>query len=164
MRLFRILSKVFLYIVPVVIVFIFFYQRQEFKVTFGVSGIIVMLILFVKLYGKYKAWLLKKEQAHETARNLGMKSHTTNFIVIEICNLLFLLFPFAIILWVVYVMQNYDGRIYLPVIFIMISFAVSGLFNVLFRTQEQLLIEEETLKKQEQEIASIAQKVKEVLS
>ena len=163
MKLFRILSWLFLYVVPIVIVVVFFYQRQEFRVTFGVSGIILFSIVFVKLYGQFKKWLLIKEQAHENARNLGMQSHTTNFIWIEVFNLLFLAFPFAMLLWIIYVMKHYDGRMNLPVLFILVSFGASAVFKVLFRTKEQADIAEELKNNQDEQIEAIAQRVKAIL-
>ena len=163
MKLFRLLSWLFLYAVPIIIVFVFFYQRQEFRVTFGVSGIILLSVLFIKLYGRFKKWLLIKEQAHENARNLGMQSHTTNFILIEVFNFLFLAFPFAILLWVIYIMKHYDGRMNLPILFILVSFTASGVFKILFRTKEQADIAAEQLTTQDNQIEAIAQRVKAIL-
>lgn len=150
MRLFKLLSFVFLYIAPLTIAFIYLYQKQEAEVSFGFSAIILLVVVWVKLYGAFKKWLALKEQAHEVARNLGQESKTTNFYVIEFANFMFLAFPFVILIWLDYVLKNYNGNAGLVMSFILVSFLASGVFKVLYNLREQIDIRQGVLDREEQ--------------
>jgi len=159
MKIYKFISWATLYIVPVLIVWFYFKERQPAKVTVGVGGVFLGAILLIKYYGKFKGWVAKKEMAHEVARNLGQQSRTVNFHVIEALNFIFLAAPFLLILGIIEVAKNYNGRMEMPILYILASFTVSGLFKIAYRAAEQAEIAANNLAALDAQNETIAEKM-----
>lgn len=138
MKLFKWLSLAFMFIAPVVIIFIYFYDRQQAAIGWNFTGIIFSIIMLLITYNRFKEWLLVKKTAKETATNLGQTSKNYNSVLINILTYIYLSAPFGLLLWLNYVIENYEGKIFIPIILILSSFAVSCVFSIMHEAKEQL--------------------------
>lgn len=151
----------FLFIVPITIGFLTFYQGQETKVAWSFAGIFILILIFLSYYVKYKSWYKTKKQAHETARNLGQVSHTTNFFILGLTNFLFTSIPFAILILLESAIRNYEGNISVHVGYLLISVFVSQLFDTLYYYTEQTQIKERLNKEIQEQTEQLAKNIRE---
>lgn len=163
MKLYKLLSWLFLLIVPNVIGFFAFYQGQEPKVAFSFSGIFILLFIFILLYNKFKEWHKTQKQAHETARNLGQTSHTVNFTLLGFANFFFMSVPFIVLSLLDGVLKSYQGNISLWVGYLLISIAISQFFDVVYYQTEQKRIKERLLNDTLAHNEKLAQTIKDKL-
>lgn len=136
----RILSKLFLFIPPLVLSFFAFYEGQKTSVAFSFSGIFLLIIVWLTFYKRFKEWHKEQRQAHQTARNLGQLSHETNFTVLHLGNFFFTSVPFVILILFDRVLASYKGNLSLWIVGIIVSIGVSSFFGVLADYKEQLKI------------------------
>lgn len=163
MKVYKLLSYLFFWVVPNIVGFLVFYKGQELKTVWTFNGIFLLLILFLIFYNRFRTYYKEKKQAHETARNLGQISHTTNFITLALGNYFFLSVPFLILILLEQAVKNYDGSISQAITYLLLSFAVSQFFDVLFYQSEQKKISEKIVEQAKKESEQIAQAIKEQL-
>lgn len=163
MKIYKLLSALFFWVVPNIVGFLVFYQGQETKVVWSFNGIFILIILFLIFYNRFKSWYKEKKQAHETARNLGQISHTTNFIVLALGNYFFLSVPFLILILLEGAVKSYDGSITQAVGYLLLSLGVSQFFDVLFYQTEQKRIKERLVEQTKKESEQLVQAIKEQL-
>lgn len=163
MKVYKLLSALFFWVVPNIVGFLVFYQGQETKVVWSFNGIFILIILFLIFYNRFKSWYKEKKQAHETARNLGQISHTTNFIVLALGNYFFLSVPFLILILLEGAVKSYDGSITQAVGYLLLSLGVSQFFDVLFYQTEQKRIKERLVEQTKKESEQLVQAIKEQL-
>lgn len=163
MKVYKLLSALFFWVVPNIVGFLVFYQGQETKVVWSFNGIFILIILFLIFYNKFRSWYKEKKQAHETARNLGQISHTTNFIVLALGNYFFLSVPFLILILLEGAVKSYDGSITQAVGYLLLSLGVSQFFDVLFYQTEQKRIKEKLVEQTQKESEQLVQAIKEQL-
>lgn len=163
MKAYKLLSHLFFWVVPNIVGFLVFYKGQELKTVWTFNGIFILLLLFLIFYNRFKLYYKEKKQAHETARNLGQISHTTNFITLALGNYFFLSVPFLILILLEQAVKNYDGSISQAITYLLLSFAVSQFFDVLFYQSEQKKISEKIVEQAKKESEQIAQAIKEQL-
>lgn len=162
MKLYKVLSIAFNYIAPVLVGYFLFFQEQELKVKMSLAGIVGLILLFLTYYKKFKDYKEQQEQAHENARNLGQASHTVNFITLGVVSFIFTAIPFFIVLLLDRVLLNYSGNATIGISFLLMSFFVGEFFNILHRTSEQVKIREALVKKEQEHIDAITQKIKDI--
>jgi MFS family permease len=155
MKLFKWLSLGFMFVAPITVIIIYFYDRQSASVGWNFAGITATLIMLVITFSKFKEWLLIKKAAKETATNLGKTSKNYNSIVINLLTYVYLASPFGLLLWLNVMIEKYEGNIAWPIILILSSFAVSCIFNILFEALEQKAIAEQELKEQDDQVKAI---------
>jgi len=155
MKLFKWLSLGFMLLAPVIIIVIYFYDRQQGAIGWNFTGIVLSIIMLAITFSKFKEWLIVKKTAKETATNLGKKSHKYNSIVINILTYVYLSAPFGLLLWLNWVIEHYEGNITLPIVLILSSFAVSCLFNILYEAKEQSKLATDELASQEAQTKAI---------
>lgn len=163
MKLYKILSWLFLFIAPNIIGFFAFYQGQEPKVAFSFSGIFLLIFVFLLLYNRFREWRKLKLHAHETARNLGQVSHTVNFTLLGLANFVFMSIPFIILTLLDTVLKSYQGNISLWVGYLLISIGVAQVFEVIYYQTDQKRIRERLLQEQVEHNELLAQRIKDKL-
>jgi hypothetical protein len=144
-----------MFIAPVAIIVIYFYDRQQSAIGWNFTGIVLSIIMLAITFSKFKEWLIVKKTAKETATNLGKSSHNYNSILINILTYVYLSAPFALLLWLNYVIENYEGNITWPIVLILSSFAVSCLFNIMYESKEQSNLAQAELDAQENQTKAI---------
>lgn len=163
MKIFKALSYLFFFIVPVVVGFVVFYGGQKTTVAWTFNGIFLLIILFLSFYSRFRTWYKEKKQAHETARNLGQISHTTNFTILALGNLFFLSTPFLILILLEQAIQSYEGSVGQAVGYLIVSFGISQFFDVLYYQSEQKKIKERLVEQATKESEELAQAIKDKL-
>lgn len=163
MKIFKALSYLFFFIVPVVVGFVVFYGGQKTSVAWTFNGIFLLIILFLSFYSRFRTWYKEKKQAHETARNLGQISHTTNFTILALGNLFFLSTPFLILILLEQAIQSYEGSVGQAVGYLIVSFGISQFFDVLYYQSEQKKIKERLVEQATKESEELAQAIKDKL-
>ena len=163
MKIYKILSILFYWVSPIVVAFLVFYQGQETKTVWSFNGIILLIILFLIFYNKFKTYYKEKKQAHETARNLGQISHEINFITLSLGNYFFTSLPFLILILLEQAIESYDGSITIAVGYLLISFFISSFFDILYYQSEQKKIAYKLKEKTQEESERIAQIIKDKL-
>jgi len=160
MKAFKLIAWIFFYIAPLTLGFFAFYEGQETKVAWSFTGIFTLLITFLVLYTRFKSWYKDKRQAHETARNLGQLSHTTNFIGLGVANLTFMAIPLLIVMLLDNVIADYDGDLSVWIGYILLSWGVATFFNIMFDYSEQKKIKDKEITKQKEETDKLIQEIK----
>lgn len=163
MKIFKALSYLFFFIVPVVVGFVVFYGGQKTSVAWTFNGIFLLIILFLSFYSRFRTWYKEKKQAHETARNLGQISHTTNFTILALGNLFFLSTPFLILILLEQAIKSYEGSVGQAVGYLIVSFGISQFFDVLYYQSEQKKIKERLVEQATKESEELAQAIKDKL-
>lgn len=163
MKIYKLLSVLFYYVSPLVVAFLVFYQGQETKTIWSFNGIILLIILFLVFYNKFKAYYKEKKQAHENARNLGQVSHQINFVTLSLGNYFFTSLPFLILILLEQAIKSYNGSIALAVGYLLISFFISSFFDILYYQSEQKKIANKLKEKEREESEKIAQIIKDRL-
>lgn len=160
MKVFKLIAWIFYYIAPLTLGFFAVYDGQETSVALSFSGIFALLIVFLVLYTRFKSWYKDKRQAHETARNLGQVSHTTNFIGLGVANLIFMSIPLLIVMLLDNVVANYNGNLSVWIGFIILSWSVATFFTIMFDYSEQKKIKDAELAKQKEETDKLIKEIK----
>jgi hypothetical protein len=155
MKLFKWLALGFMFIAPIAIIIIYFYDRQASSIGWSFTGLAATIIMLLITFNKFKEWLLVKKTAKETATNLGKQSHAYNSILINVLYYIYLASPFALLLWVNHIIESYEGNFTLPIVLILSSFAVSCLFNILYEAKEQRDLAQKELDDQEAQTKAI---------
>lgn len=163
MKIYKFFSFLFFWIAPLIIGFVVFYEGQEVKTVWSFNGIIILVILFLSFYSRFKTWYKEKKQAHETARNLGQVSHSINFILLALGNYFFIAIPFVILILLEGAVKSYDGSITQAVGYLLLSIGVSQFFDVLYYQSEQKKIQQKIVNKVQQESEELVKAIKEVL-
>jgi membrane protease YdiL (CAAX protease family) len=163
MKIYKALSLLFLFVVPNIVGFLVLYQGQETKVSWSFNGIFILIILFLLFFNRFRTWYKEKKQAHETARNLGQISHTTNFTILALGNFFFLSIPFLILILLEQAVESYEGSIAKAVGYLLLSFFISQFFDVLHYQSEQSKIREKLVEATKKESEALAEAIKEQL-
>ena len=163
MKIYKLFSVLFFWVAPILVGFLVFYKGQETKTVWSFNGIIILIILFLVFYNRFKNWYKEKKQAHETARNLGQVSQSTNFILLALGNYFFVSIPFLILVLLEGAVKSYDGSITQAVGYLLLSLGVSQFFDVLYYQAEQKKIQEKLVAKAKEESEQLIQAIKEVL-
>ena len=163
MKIFKIASLAFFFIVPNIVGFLVLYQGQKTSVAWSFNGIFILIILFLLFFNRFRTWYKEKKQAHETARNLGQISHTTNFTVLALGNLFFTSTPFLILILLEQAVKAYEGSLAQAVGYLILSFSISQFFDVLYYQSEQKKIREKLAVHAQKESEELAQAIKDKL-
>lgn len=160
MKLYRLLQLVFYYVAPLFVALFVFFDGQETRTKVSMTGLVGLILLFLTFYKRFIDYRKEKLQAHETAKNLGQLSQSVNFTVLAGLNFTFTAIPFIIVLLIDSTLRTYSGNPTLGISFLLLSFGVSEFFGVMYRTHEQKKIQDQLLKKTQEENERIAKAVK----
>jgi len=146
-RLYKLLSYAFMWVVPVVLVFAFFFDRQPNKVTLGFSGSVLILILYVIYIKRIAEAKARKEIAHETALNMERASTKKTIYQIAVLQTISYGVPLGVLAWMTYVITEYNGNMLWAVVCIIASVGISQVFMVLDALSDRIrLLELENTK------------------
>jgi len=137
-RLYKFLSYMFMWVVPIVLVFAFFYDRQPNKVTFGFTGSVLILILYVIYIKRIAEAKARKEIAHETASNMEKASTKKTIYQIAVLQTISYGVPLGVLALMTYVITEYNGNMLWAVLCIIASVAISQVFMVLAALSERI--------------------------
>lgn len=160
MKIYKLFSYIFLILVPLSIGFVTFYEGQETKVAWSFGGIFLLILIFLSYYGKYKSWYKIKKQSHETARNLGYVSQSTNFVLLGLSNFFFNSIPFYILILLEIALNNYSGNISVHVGYVILSLLISQFFDIIYNYTEQANIKEKQSKEVREATEKLAENIK----
>jgi len=130
------LYRIFYYIVPLVLVGVFFGNNQPARVSIGFGGILVALAIwrvYMKRLGEIKA---RKEQAIENAQNQSVESNVKTLYTVVILNAISSVWLLGILAWVVYITHHYTGNMFRAIVYIIVSILVSQVFYLLWLLEE----------------------------
>ncbi len=149
----------FMWVVPVVLVIVFFYDKQPNKVTLGFSGSVVTLCLYVIYIKRIAEAKARKEIAHETASNMEKASTKKTIYQIAVLQTISYGVPLGVLALMTYVITEYNGNMLWAVLCIIASVGISQVFMVLAALSERIRLIELDNEKQNAINEAVANKV-----